>query len=73
MVWFEKGFSIRAWNTITALCWLLLPSASEAAHYSWRYTKFLLFRVQSPAELYMVEISIFAMEMSAFKMRGWSA
>ena len=32
----------------------LPPSASEAAHYSWRYTKFLLFRVQSPAELYIV-------------------
>ena len=38
-------------------CVLLLPSASEAAHYSWRYTKFLLFRVQSPAELYIVDIS----------------
>ena len=45
--------------------WFLLPSLSSAANYSWRYTKFLLFRVQSPAELYTVEISIFAVEMSA--------
>ena len=44
---------------------LLLPSLSSAAHYSWRYTKFFLFCAQSPAELYTVEISIFAVEMSA--------
>jgi hypothetical protein len=27
--------------------YFLLPSVSEAAHYSWRYMTFLLFRVQS--------------------------
>ena len=42
-----------------------MPSLSSAAHYSWRYTKFLLFRVQSPTELYIIEISILAVEMSA--------
>jgi hypothetical protein len=43
---------------------LLLPSVSEAAHYSWRYMTFLLFRVQSfrPSYVYIVK--------SRFEFRG---
>ena len=63
--------SMDSWSSLINYPWLyfnyiillrLLPSWGSAAHYFWRYTKFLLFRVQSPAELYIVEISIFAVE-----------
>jgi hypothetical protein len=38
-------------NMCTEVC-IIAAERSEAAPYSWRYMTFLLFRAQSPAELY---------------------
>ena len=49
------GFLVKFALTFRANVYLLL-NLSSAAHYSGRYTKFFLFHVQFPAELYIVDI-----------------